>query len=294
MKRCAEDAAIVLLTTNLDAVNNGILQCLERVLKTERQSRNLKARRTTNADAPSPNPSVVTRQSDLPRGSLGTFLFYLLDSVPGIRDFLTSEKATQVCVSVDRRISILHRHSGKRLTEMSANEREKLGNFLAVRSLALSHEKYLGGKIAITTFAKSLPGVTCEDEKLVVQGVVRGRAWRRLEKEVEVVGISAVACFESTRFIKGVPMDEITACAEFLRTPAFKPILDLAKEVTDSLHSWQRKFDESVVATQSIASETSTPLNQQEAEHSVTANCEAPSKSFISSQAQANAMQVTF
>lgn len=238
MKRCAPtDAAVLLLTTNyLDSIDITLLDCIAQIIKVERHNRSLTARETRSR-----------RPSHIPSGPLGDFLFYLLQAVPRIRKFLTSKEATEVYASIDKRISILHKYSSKRHTETSANERQKFENFLAVRSLALSHEKYMGGGSAVATFASTLKGFTCDDEKLVVQGVIRGRAWRRLEQAAGVTGISAVACFESTLFIKGVPKDKMEECAGLLKTPTFQPILDLATEVTERLNTWQSKFDESVI-----------------------------------------------
>lgn len=241
-----EDAAIILLTTDLSSLNEillGPLRSKLRIFENQRQPSELvtpvNRRASPQRENPATPPSIEPK---LPSGSLGKFLFRLLLSVSKIRSFFSAGKdnvIAQVFEQSDARIEVLRQFSHFEELKFS----DKFRRLLADRNLALSHQRYHGGEATIADFAATLKLQRREDKNLAIDGIYRGRMWRKVEEDVGESGISAVLCCEHTLFKKNVPTSEMKEFARFLREPTFEPILQLAKDVSSLLEGSQRDFD---------------------------------------------------
>jgi len=131
-------------------------------------------------------------------GSLGRFLYELLDAYQTINDFFsagTKSVLRQVLAQPDKRISILRKFSHPGSLTLS----DKFERLHADRSLALSHSDG-----TVDGFVKSLKFTFTIDMKLVKDGIYRGKQWLKLENCVGEPGISAVVFCEHTLFKKQV------------------------------------------------------------------------------------------
>ncbi|KAH7108766.1 hypothetical protein B0J11DRAFT_513133 [Dendryphion nanum] len=246
-KRSGEGAAIALLTDTLRNLDDRVLYCIELRVQQERRLRRCDTTRdsstttTTNNDLSSTDEDTKT----LPVGQLGVFLYSLLFSLHTIQPFFQRETKNiieSVLSPADKRIEILRVYKpGRKEARLGPEERFRC--FLVDRSLALSFERYLRGTSKIASFTRSLSGLKKEDEQMVADATSRGKAWRMLEKETKVPGISAVGCFQASQFKKGVQHGEMELCAQFLQQPVFEPIMNLARQVSNFLVESQEAFD---------------------------------------------------
>lgn len=229
-----EEAAIVLLTRDLNDLNIAILSVLEQRFRPERS------------------------ETTTPKGPLGEVLYELLFRLEDITAFFSSstDVVPEIFQRPDRRIEVLRKSSKVKASELSLLQ--KYERFLADRSLALAC-----GNTSVKDFVQSLTVTSEEDRKLARNGTYRGKGWQQLEDCVGEAGISAVAACEHTLFQKCVKTADFPTFAECLKNPLFAPILDVARTVTPILTDSQNAFDIAVRGGSHMTN-THTRSNSQE------------------------------
>ena len=210
------EAAIVLLTKDLEDFDEAILASLERRFRYVQNTHNF--------------PPVNFSER------MGRVLYQLLFELPAIETFLRSdmEIELQVFARPDVRIEVLRKSS--KPGELGLPE--KFERLLADRSLALSC-----GNNRPTLYIQTLKVTTDSDKKLARNAIYRGKAWLNLENCVGEIGISAVTSCEHTLFHKNVQTADYREFAELLQQPMFRPILELSKAASSRLEVSQGAFD---------------------------------------------------